>query len=270
MTLPATEQLAQLSHADLLALVTALIAENAALRNEVSSLRAEVEKLRLPPPGSRNSAQPPSRDQKGNLPQRRSHQRDDGAARGLWLSDCFSVQLKAPAQAFQLCLAHQLRDLERVRQQHPKQRWAGRVQELLREAIHLKHRFARARPELTLRGYLRRVAELENRLDRLLGKKLPSAAARRLQARYQLHRDQLLTFLYYPGVPPTNNDSEQALRRAVIHRKPTASAPTSGAEADAALQSVIATARRKGEQVFDVLVNLMGAPVLHFLDASSP
>ena len=70
MTLPATSQLDQLSDADLIALVKVLIAENAALRTEVNSLRAEVEKLRQPPPTSRNSSQPPSRDQKSELPPR--------------------------------------------------------------------------------------------------------------------------------------------------------------------------------------------------------
>lgn len=32
-------------------------------------------------------------------------------------------------------------------------------------------------------------------------------------------RDDLFTFLLYPGVPPTNNAAEQALRESVIHRK---------------------------------------------------
>jgi hypothetical protein len=31
-----------------------------------------------------------------------------------WVCDCFSAQLKAPAQRRQLCLAHQLRDLQRL------------------------------------------------------------------------------------------------------------------------------------------------------------
>ena len=61
MALEATAQLDQLSQADLIALVKALIAENAALR-------AELDQLRQPPANSRNSSQPPSRDQKGNAP----------------------------------------------------------------------------------------------------------------------------------------------------------------------------------------------------------
>jgi len=32
-------------------------------------------------------------------------------------------------------------------------------------------------------------------------------------------KDYLFTFLLYPGVPPTNNAAEQALRESVVHRK---------------------------------------------------
>ena len=42
-----------------------------------------------------------------------------------WVSDCYGAQLKAPAQVFQLCLAHQLRDLQRVRDTHPTEAWAN-------------------------------------------------------------------------------------------------------------------------------------------------
>src|SRR5262245_55315877 len=83
--------------------------------------------------------------------------------------------------------------------------------------------------------------------------------------------DKLLTFLYYPGVPPTNNQSEQALRTSVIHRKVTNGFRSDwGANAYANLLSVIATAKIKGQRVFETLANLMGCPVLQFLEASSP
>jgi transposase len=61
MTLPALDQIEHLAHTELVALVKALIAENVALR-------AELDRLRQPPPTSRNSAQPPSRDAKRDLP----------------------------------------------------------------------------------------------------------------------------------------------------------------------------------------------------------
>lgn len=187
----------------------------------------------------------------------------------VWVSDCFSAQLKAPAAVFQLCLAHQLRDLQRVLDADPTAGWAQAVQKLLRGAIHLRHRFQYE--ELTPTGYLRRVTQIENQLDRLLQEELPLEAARKLQKRFRTHRDKLLTFLYYAEVPPTNNESEQALRGSVVHRKVTNGFRSEwGAKTYAALQTIIATAKQKGEQAFQALVDLMGIPVLPFLADSSP
>ena len=187
----------------------------------------------------------------------------------VWVSDCFSAQLKAPAEIFQLCLAHQLRDLQKVIDENPKELWAQTTRKLFQEAIHLRNRFNSG--EMKLRGFLRRVAQLENQLDRLLEEKLKNEAARKLQTRFSTHRDKLLTFLSYPAVPPTNNESEQALRSSVIHRKVTNGFRSEwGAKTYAALQTIIATAKQKGEQTFQTLVALMGAPILPFLKASSP
>jgi transposase len=40
-----------------------------------------------------------------------------------WVSDCYSSQLLAPTKYRQLCLAHQIRDLERVLEQDLQLRW---------------------------------------------------------------------------------------------------------------------------------------------------
>ncbi len=135
----------------------------------------------------------------------------------VWVSDCYGAQLKAPAEVFQLYLAHQLRDLQRVLDGNPEELWAAAVQKLFREAMHLRNRFVSG--EMKLNGFLRRVTQLENQLDRLLEEKLETEPAQKLQDRFSTPRDKLLTFLYYPQVPPTNNESEQALRGSVVHRK---------------------------------------------------
>lgn len=186
-----------------------------------------------------------------------------------WVSDCYSAQLKVPAEVFQLCLAHQLRDLQKLVDATPEDLWAQATQKLFREAIHLRNRFNSG--EMTLTGYLRRVTEIENRLDSLLEEDLKNEASRKLQKRFSTHRDKLLTFLSYPAVPPTNNESEQALRGSVIHRKVTNGFRSKwGAKTYAALQTIIATAKQKGEQTFQTLVALMGTPVLPHLESSSP
>lgn len=187
-----------------------------------------------------------------------------------WISDCYSSQLLAPAKNRQLCLAHQIRNLERVIEHDPKLDWPVEMQELFREAIHLWRRFA-IEGEMTIDGYLRRVTELENRLDDLLAEDQTGTVAQNLYKRYVKHRDHLLFFLRHPGVQPTNNACESALRPSVIHRKVTNGFRSEwGAKAYAALATVIATAKLQGRLVFDVLVELMGKPVLPFLDTSDP
>src|SRR5262245_51082461 len=76
----------------------------------------------------------------------------------VWVCDCFGSQLTAPAKVFQLCLTHQIRDLQRVIDAHPQEEWAIAMQALFREAIHLRNRFE----EMTLGGFERRVTQIEN------------------------------------------------------------------------------------------------------------
>jgi len=69
-------------------------------------------------------------------------------------------------------------------------------------------------------GYLRRVQEIEHRLDAwLFNGRRRSAEVERLGMHLCSHRGELLVFLHQPAVPPTNNHAEQMLRPAVISRK---------------------------------------------------
>jgi transposase len=164
-------------------------------------------------------------------------------------------------------LAHQRRDLQRLIGQRPRLQWARAMQALFRTAIHLWKR----REELSPQGYTRQVAELERGLDRLLARRVQGAEAKRLWERYCLHREHLLVFLRYPGVPPDNNACERALRPSVIHRKVTNGFRSEwGAHAYAALATIIETAKLQGRSVFDALVKLMGPPVLTFVAPQNP
>lgn len=187
-----------------------------------------------------------------------------------WISDCYSSQLLSPAKMRQLCLAHQIRDLERVIEQEGDLNWPIEMQALFREAIHLWKRFT-IEKEMTTTGYMRRVTEIENCLDEVLTEDQTGTVAQNLYERYVKHRDHLLVFLHHPGVPPTNNACESALRPSVIHRKVTNGFRSEwGAKAYAALETVIETGKLKGRRAFEVLVGLMGKPVLPFLDTSDP
>jgi transposase len=185
----------------------------------------------------------------------------------VWGCDCFPAQLKAPAVLFQLCLAHQLRDLQKVRDQFPRATWATQMQTLFRQAIHL----AKRRATLTARGFQAQRTRLEHQLDRLLARRMNQKEARQLQDRYQTHRTHLLVFLHHPEVPYDNNSCERALRPSVIHRKVIGGFRSVwGAHAYAALATVVDTAKLFGRNVFETIVALMGKPILPFFAGRNP
>jgi transposase len=177
----------------------------------------------------------------------------------VWVSDCYSAQLKAPAQQRQICLAHQIRDLKGVIDRHPTCFWAQAMQTLFRAAIHLHHQ----RQELPQEDFHSKVARLERLCDWLVGRAPPQSKAAQLQRRYQKHRDHLLVFLQRTDVSPTNNVSERALRTAVVHRKVLGSFRSEwGVQAYSALASVIDTAELNGQHAFQAIQDLFGPPAL--------
>jgi transposase len=122
---------------------------------------------------------------------------------------------------------------------------------LLQEAIDL----ARRREALTPAGYVRRVQEIENRLDDWLDR-LPRSVSPeldRLDNHIRAHRDEGLVFLHDAEVPPTNNHAEQMLRPAVITRKVGGCNKTLwGALVHSILASIMVTCKRQGKRFLDL------------------
>jgi transposase len=177
----------------------------------------------------------------------------------VWVSDCYSPQMKAPSKHHQLCLAHQLRNLQAVVELLPGQRWARHVQMLFRYAIHLHNQ----RQRLPGPVFLERVERIERCFDRLLAQNLDPAEMRRLQRRYRKYRDAIFVFLHRTDVSPTNNVSERHLRPSVIHRKVTGCFRSGwGAHGYAALRSLVDTAALSGISPFQVIQELFGTPAL--------
>lgn len=183
----------------------------------------------------------------------------DGHKAEVWESDCYSAQLKAPYHQLQLCMAHQLRNLQAVVDTYPTQTWARSMQMLFRYAIHLHHQ----RDQLATEQYKAQTARIERHCTRLLQRDLDPPEASRLKRRYLKHRDKLFIFLYRRDVDPTNNVAERALRPSVIHRKVTGCFRSDwGAKAYAAIASVIDTAELSGINAFNAIQSLFGSPSL--------
>jgi len=177
----------------------------------------------------------------------------------VWVSDAWNGQLKAPAQQRQLCLAHQLRNLQAIVDLYPTSFWPRAMQALLRYTIHSHHQRDQTHPD----QFQTQIARVERLCDWLIRRQLTQPQARRLQRRYQKHRDSLFVCLHRTDVSPTNNVSERALRPSVIHRKVIGCFRSGwGAQAYAALASVIDTAELSGVHAFDAIQSLLGLPSL--------
>jgi transposase len=180
------------------------------------------------------------------------------AAPQTWVSDLWKPQLSARAERHQICLAHQLRELQYVVDRE-QSAWAQQCQELLRGAIHRAHQ--RDAGALWGAAYTAVVRKIEADCDALLATPVPGAEASRLWVRFRDHRDHLFVFLYDPSVPPTNNASEQALRHSVVHRKVTGGFRSDwGADAHAIVTTVLDTAHKRGDDLLTTLHTALGQP----------
>jgi transposase len=177
----------------------------------------------------------------------------------VWVSDCYSAQMKSPARERQLCLAHQLRNLQAAVELYPASFWPRAMQSLFRSAVHLHNQ----RDHLSPPEFQAQVQRIERLLAWLLERSLEQKEAKRLRKRYTKYRDCLFVFLHHTDVSPTNNVSERHLRPSVIHRKVIGCFRSGwGARAYAAIASVVGTAGLKGISAFNAIQNLFGAPAL--------
>jgi hypothetical protein len=102
----------------------------------------------------------------------------------VWGSDCLSSQMKAPTRERQLCLSHQIRNLQAVIDRSPPAFWAQAMQKLFRYAIHIHNQRDQLSPEI----FQTRVKCIERHCDWLVQQALTDPDASRLQRRYRKYR----------------------------------------------------------------------------------
>jgi transposase len=177
----------------------------------------------------------------------------------LWVSDLYAAQ-QGHAEAWQVCLAHQLRDCQFAIDAGDAI-FAPRMKALLLRAVVLARRH-RTRAESTRHEYRRR---LDHDLDAIMALAPANRHGQRLRRRYGRVRDHLLTFLDHPEVTADNNSSERELRPTATHRKVTGGfRSTWGADLFAAVRSVIATAARRGLDAYQAIhQTLRGQTILN-------
>ncbi len=175
----------------------------------------------------------------------------DGHRPEVWLSDRYSAQ-QGHAAAQQTCLAHLARDVAYARE-------ASEDPVPLRLDLWLRSAFDLAGGITTFAAstLAAKRRSLERRLTDILAAPTRCELVRDLQRKFRRARDQLLTFVTYPGaVAVTNNACERDLRPAVVQRKVTNGYRAMwSAEGEAAVRTVVDTDRlTSGAAVFSTIL----------------
>jgi transposase len=174
-----------------------------------------------------------------------------GFKRAVYVSDCWSGQLKTPAIGHQLCLVHLLRELTNF-EDALKCEWSAALKQLFKRAIKIKQELRRV-------DYLNPppiINQLEIELQKMLEvdtsnfHKKSKAFVKRLIK----NKESIFTFLSFEHVPYDNNGAERAIRNIKVKTKISGSFRSQqGANRYAILRSVIDTAIKNGQDVFSAL-----------------
>ena len=167
----------------------------------------------------------------------------------------------------QFCLAHFLRDV-RFLVEHPNtdnQVYGGRVLERMRALFAVIHE----REKDTAKAFQRRLQKAGDALAAEILRQVPATKeAQNLANRFRKHGESYLRFITTPGLDPTNNVAEQAIRFVVIDRKITQG--TRGEKGQRWLEriwTIMATCAQTGRSVFGFLQDSLSA---YFGDQPNP
>jgi hypothetical protein len=165
----------------------------------------------------------------------------------------------------QFCLAHLIRDVKFLTTLPDKkqQAYGKRVREALRELFAVIHR----RDKLSEAGFAKKLEAARAEVFRVATTRVPQGKqARNLAKRFHKHGEAYFRFITTPGIEPTNNLAEQAIRFVVIDRR-----ITQGTRSEAGrrwcerIWTTIATCTQQSRSVFEFLsesvqAHLCGAP----------
>jgi transposase len=170
--------------------------------------------------------------------------------------DCFSAYRRYMREfdvTLQFCLAHLIRDVKFLMTLpgQKEQAYGTRLRDALRALFRVIHQ----REQLSEVVFQRRLEAARDAVLRAGGQDAPpSRHAQALAKRLQTHGKSYFTFVTTPGVQPTNNLAEQAIRFVVIDRHITQGTRSEGGQRWCErIWTVIATCTQQGRSVFDYL-----------------
>jgi len=188
---------------------------------------------------------------------------------GLISCDYYSAYLcfmKESSAVMQFCLAHLIRDVKFLAESTDKvtRNWALKILALFRKLFSLIHREAQLNKD-----YFQRM--LLNRRDQLITtfRAAPQRPGpQNLRNRFKVNPKKFFTFITTPGVQPTNNMTEQAIRYVVIDRRITqGTRGKKGRQWSQRIWTTISTCETQGLSIFEFLCNAVTA---HFKGLDPP
>jgi len=165
----------------------------------------------------------------------------------------------------QFCLAHLIRDVKFLTTLPDKKQkaYGERIREALRELFAVIHR----RGKLSEADFARRLEAARTEVVRVATTRVPQGKhAQNLTKRFHKHGEAYFQFITTPGIEPTNNLAEQAIRFVVIDRRITQGTRSeTGRRWCERIWTTIATCAQQGRSVFEFLLesvqsHLRGAP----------
>lgn len=183
-----------------------------------------------------------------------------GEFKGILTADFYQAYNRINAFRKQRCLSHLLDDTEQL-QQSAKDNpevvlFCENLKNLLKQAMELRNLLLSKKIEQS--DYIRKKTELIEQLDLLAKVHFQHKLAEALRKRLARYQNEILTFLDYPEIEPTNNQAERQLRRSVIFRKITfGNRSQKGANNHKVIMSLVQTAELNGSRPIDLLFSLL-------------
>jgi transposase len=170
--------------------------------------------------------------------------------------DCFGAYrryMRECSIVVQFCLAHLIRDVKFLTTLPGAEdkAYGERLRELLRELFHIIHE----REQLPTQEYQRRLKAKRQQIVTTATAAVPSSQPCQAMAkRLRKHGAAYFTFITTPGIEPTNNLAEQAIRFVVIDRHITQGTRSEGGNRwSERIWTVIATCALQGLSVYEFL-----------------
>jgi transposase len=167
----------------------------------------------------------------------------------------------------QFCLAHLIRDVKFLMTLPGREdrSYGNRVRTALRELFAVIH----SRDKLTAAGFRRGLEAARQQVLKVATTCVPNGNhAKNLAKRFREHGDAYFRFITTPGVEPTNNLAEQAIRFVVIDRRITMGTRSeTGRRWCERIWTTIATCVQQGRSAFTFLLDSIHA---YFIGGSPP